>query len=673
MARLPRSAATPPEVDPALAGALGRLAGLPVRRALRDAAAHLAGRRVPVLDGIPIGSERSPEGRSLDGRILEALLDRALRGARGAVFTNSHESRLLAAFALAAAAARRGGPPAPEGVAALLGRTPVPASLPAALEGLRVLDPACGGGSLLVAASLLASGVGARLRLLGRDLSPLASLAASLRLDLLGEGNDVRSGNALAASWPPCDLLLMNPPFLRHEALPAGWKERAVRRSGLSRQADLSAHLVLLAVRHAPVCGLVLPRALETSRSAAPLRAETRARGGFTLSLRSRAAGSFAASVETSLAVWVEGGADGPAAEATVPLDRLGAAELSSLATGRGGRRIRLAPAAPPRRAGGLRVGDVCDVRFGMKTGANGFFHLRPLGGDRYESPLCGEVRLAPGDVAPLLSGLRDAIAPEVARTARVIFRPGDPSPAAQAYVRLGRALGVHVRPTCASRRTWWRVAPDRVPAPVLYPAKVGTRAFAFHNVDGLLEDKKWHALFPRGVEPWLLALLLSSTPIRLAVERGARQLTGAQAIADIDCGVLAAAPFPDPASLGPVLPALRRLHAALARDPVTTDLAAMLLRPAQRELDRLAGSALGMSATAVERDRKDLIRLSAERLARAAQVRAAIVAIPAAGAGRAVPATSDGAAKRRAPARRRTRARRGARLEGPPGARHPR
>jgi hypothetical protein len=168
-------------------------------------------------------------------------------------------------------------------------------------------------------------------------------------------------------------------------------------------------------------------------------------------------------------------------------------------------------------------------------------------------------------------------------------------------------------------------VAPDRSPAPVLYPAKVGTRAFAFHNLDGLLEDKKWHALFPRGVEPWLLALLLSSTPIRLAVERSARQLTGAQAIADIDCGVLAAAPFPDPVSLEPMLPALRRLHAALARDPVTTDLAAMLDRPAQRELDRLAGKALGISAAAVARDRRDLLRLSAERLSRAARVREAI------------------------------------------------
>ena len=625
MAGLSRPAAKLPEVDAALAGALDRLAGIPARRALGEAAAHLAGRRSLLLAGIPAGAERSPRSGALDGRILEALLARALAGARGAVFTSGGDGRVLAAFALASAAARRGGPSAPDGVAALLGKAPAPPSLRAALDGLRVLDPACGGGSLLAAAELLASGTGARLRLLGLDLSPLATLAASLRLDLLGAEHDIRRGDALSRGWPACEIVLMNPPFLRHEVLPAAWKERAVRRSGLSRQADLSTHLVLLALRHAPVCGLVLPRALSTSRSAAPVRAEARARGGFALSLRSGAAGSFAASVETALAVWVEGGVDGAPAEATVALDRLEPAELSALASGLGGRRVRLVREAPARKAGGFRVGDVCDVRFGMKTGANGFFHLRPLGGDRYESALCGEVRLAPGDVAPLLSGLRDAIAPEVARIGRVLFRPGDPSPAALAYVRRGQALGVNARPTCASRRTWWRVAPDRSPAPVLFPAKVGTRAFAFHNVDGLLEDKKWHALFPRGVEPWLLALLLSSTPIRLGVERGARQLTGAQAISDIDCGVLAAAPFPDPASLEPILPALRRLHAALARDPVTTDLAATLDRPAQRELDRLAGKALGMSAAAVERDRRDLLRLSADRLARAARVREAI------------------------------------------------
>jgi hypothetical protein len=623
--RLPRADAIPDDVLPRAAA---RLDGLRPAAALDEAARFLAARGAvdgSPLAGFAVSTERSPRAGAVDGRLLDLLLSRALGGRRGAVFTGGAEARILAAFALARAAARRGGPDPSRGVAALLGVARVPASLRAALDGLVVHDPACGGGALLAAAEVLASGAGARLALRGRDLSPLAVAATERRLALLGADAEVRRGDALAGTWPGCDVLLMNPPFLRHEALPAAWKARAVRASGLSRQADLSAHLVLLALRRAPVCGLVLPRALETSRSAAPLREEARARGGLVLSLRSRAAGSFAASVETSLAVWVEGARDLPAAESRVPLEALGSGELVALAAGGGGRRVHLAREARPRRAAPRRVGDACDVRFGTKSGVNAFFHLRGLGDGRYESALCGEVRLEPGDVVPLLAGLRDAVAPEVARPSRFLFRPEEPSPAALAYVRRGEALGLHRRATCAARKEWWRVAPGRRPAPVLYPAKVGTRAFAFHNVDGLLEDKKWHALFPRDVEAWMLAVVLSSSPVRVAVERGARQLTGAQAIADIDCGVLAAAPFPSPAALGSRRDELRALHDALARDPVTTDLEAMLARPAQLALDLAVGAALGLRRHEVLAERRLLSRLSADRLARASAVRRAI------------------------------------------------
>jgi hypothetical protein len=318
-----------------------------------------------------------------------------------------------------------------------------------------------------------------------------------------------------------------------------------------------------------------------------------------------------------------------------VPLGSLRDAELVALASGRGGRRLRLDRGSTPvggrparaasRREEPRSLSEVCDVRFGMKTGANAFFHLRPLGGGRYRSAAVGEVSLEAGDVAPLLASLRDAAAPEVGRPSRVLFRPDDPSAAALAYLEEGRARGIDRRATCAARRTWWRVAPGRGAAPVLYPAKVGTRAFAFHNREGLLEDKKWHAIFPREVEAWLLAVVLSSSPIRLAVERGARQLTGAQAIADIDCGVLAAVPFPDPARLARVDGELRALHGALARDPVTTDLDAMLARPAQRALDLAVGAALGLGPAAVERERRELSSRIRERLARGARVRAAI------------------------------------------------
>jgi hypothetical protein len=572
-----------------------------------------------------VASELDPAEGALDGRALEAVAQRGLAGARGAVFTAAPEARILAAFALAHAAARRGGPHPAAGVAALLGPGAPPPALRAALDGLVVLDPACGAGALLAAAEILARRVGARLRLRGLELAPLAARASVLRLALLGASAEVDRADALVRTWPACDLLLANPPFVRHESLGSAEKARAARRTGLARQADLAAHFALLSLRWAPVAGLVWPRALSTSRYAAPVRAEARARGGMALWLRSRASGSFAASVDTALAVWVEGGAETAPAEAAVPLAELGDAELGALARGSGSPRLRIRrePRAAAGRAG--RVDDVCAVRFGVKTGCNAFFHLRPSGAGTWRSALAGEVRLAPSDVAPLLSGLKEALAPERAEPRLALFRPARPGAAARAYVAAGEALGVHRRPTCAGRSPWWRLAPGRGPAPVLYPAKVGARAFAFHNSAGLWEDKKWHALFPRGVEPWALAAVLSSTPVRLAIDRAARQLTGAQAIADIDCGVLAAAPFPDPAAIRAVAAELRAVHAALARDPVTTDLAAMLDRAAQRELDLLAGRALGLPPAEVRRARRELLDRVRHRLEHAAGVRRAI------------------------------------------------
>ncbi len=612
---------------PARERALAALAHLDPEASLAAAALRLGGARDGPLAGLEVASERAPSPGRIDGSLLEAICARALGGARGAVFTPAPEARLLAAAGLAHAARRRGGPEPADALEALLAGRP-DAALARALDGALVLDPACGGGALLAAAEALARGVGAALELRGLDVAPLAAQAARARLALLGARAEVRRADALGATWPPADLVLANPPFLRHEALGAQAKARAARASGLSRQADLSAHFAALALRRAPVAALVWPRALDVSRSSAPLVADARARGGFVLRLRSRAAGSFAASVDTLLAVWAEGAADAPGAEAAVPLAELADRELVALARGRGGPRVRLRRAAAPAPAGALRLGDVCDVRFGTKTGCNAFFHLRPAGGRRFASALAGEVRLDEADVLPLLATLKEARAPEAAAPAGVLFRPpARPGEAARRYLAAGERAGVHRRPTCAARSPWWRLAPGRGPAPVLYPAKIGARAFAFLNEAGLWEDKKWHALFPRegGPPAWQLALALSATPVRLAIDEGARQLTGAQAIADVDCRVLAAAPFPAAAALARLARPLEALRAALARDPVTTDLRAMLDRPAQRELDLAVGGALGLSPPDVARARRALVERVEARLAHGAAVRSAV------------------------------------------------
>jgi hypothetical protein len=612
--------------------ALAALAHLEPDAMLAAAARRLGGERAGPLAGIEVASERAPAPGSIDGSLLEAICARALRGARGAVFTPPPEARILAAAGLAHAARRRGGPEAADGIDALLaGRRD--GALAAALDGALVLDPACGGGALLSAADALARGVGARLVLRGLDVSPLAAEAARARLELLGARAEVRCADALGARWLPADLVLANPPFLRHEALGAVAKARATRASGLSRQADLSAHFAAVALRRAPVAALVWPRALDVSRSSAPLLADARARGGFALRLRSRVAGSFAASVDTILAVWAEGAEDAPAAEAAVPLAELSDREIVALARGVGGRRVRLRRAEVPAPSGALRLRDVCDVRFGTKTGCNAFFQLRRSGEGRFASAVAGEVRLEDSDVVPLLATLKEARAPEAATAVKVLFRPlGRPGEAARRYLAAGEGAGVHLRPTCAARSPWWRLAPGRGPAPVLYPAKVGARAFAFLNEAGLWEDKKWHAIFPRegGVPAWQIALLLCATPVRLAIDEGARQLTGAQAIADVDCRVLAAAPFPTPPALARMERPLEDLRTALARDPVTTDLRAMLDRAPQRELDLVVGRALGLSAAEVARHRRTLVDRVESRLAHAAAIRSTLRPSPA-------------------------------------------
>jgi SAM-dependent methyltransferase len=618
--------------SPARERALAALAHLSPEESLAAVSRRLSGDGGGILARLPAGSERRPSLQRIDGSLLEAVCARSLRGARGAVFTPPREAHVLAAFGLAHAARRRGGPPPAAAVASLLaGRRD--AGLARALEGMAVLDPACGAGALLAAAEALSRRQGARLALRGLDVAPLAAEAARARLRLLGARAEVLSGDALAAQWAAADLVLANPPFLRHEALGAAEKERAARASGLPRQADLSAHFAAVAIRRAPVAALVWPRALDVSRSAEPLLADARARGGFVLRLRSRAAGSFAASVDTRLAVWVEGAAEAPEAEASVPLADLADREIAALAGGSGGGRIRLARSPPGRPAAGAEavpLSEVCDVRFGTKTGCNAFFHLRRSGPGAYASALAGEIRLEAHDVVPLLASLKEARAPERAEPARVLFRPERaPGEAALRYVALGEAAGVHARPTCAARSPWWRLVPGRGAAPLLYPAKIGARAFAFLNREGLWEDKKWHALFPRGVPAWQLALALSSTPVRLAIDEGARQLTGAQAIADVDCRILAAAPVPAAGALAGAAAALAELRRALARDPVTTDLAAMLARPAQRELDLLVGRLLGLGRGAVDRSRRALLARVEARLAHGAAVREALAGRP--------------------------------------------
>jgi len=174
-------------------------------------------------------------------------------------------------------------------------------------------------------------------------------------------------------------------------------------------------------------------------------------------------------------------------------------------------------------------------------------------------------------------------------------------------------------RPTCAARDRWYAVTRSRRPAPLILPSKVGERWLVAVNRAGVFEDKKLYGVYPRrGVSLRLLAALLNSTWARYYAEVTCRQMTGAQAIADIDVAVAAQLLIPDPRAISPSL--RRRLEAALveiAHRPIGS-VFDEVQRADRRRLDELVLVALGFKEPTERRAALDELYAAVTRLVRA-------------------------------------------------------
>src|SRR5262249_54521846 len=135
---------------------------------------------------------------------------------------------------------------------------------------------------------------------------------------------------------------------------------------------------------------------------------------------------------------------------------------------------------------------------------------------------------------------------------------------------------------------------------------RVGERWLVAINRAGVYEDKKLYGIFPGpNMSIGLLAALLNSTWARYYAEMTCRQLTGAQAIADIDVAVAEQILLPDPEAI-PV-DGRRQLTAAiraLARRPVSS-IFEEVEREDRRLLDELVLSAIGFSD---DRERREVL-----------------------------------------------------------------
>ena len=285
-------------------------------------------------------------------------------------------------------------------------------------------------------------------------------------------------------------------------------------------------------------------------------------------------------------------------------------------------------PKSKGQRASGLlTLADVASVRRGITTGANDFFYLSRIAalpednvttaGDRRSQARlatngltvvrdsAGRLREIEAELlSPVVFSLKEIPGILLGRVGarRMLFNcsltPNDlAGTRALEYIESGERAGYHRRPTCSSREPWYSVARGMKPAPLIFPSKVGERWLVALNRAQVFEDKKLYGVFPaRRVSALALAALLNSTWARYYAEVTCRQMTGAQAIADIDVSVAEQLLLPDPRTLSAGIK--RKLEAAvvqLSHRPVGSVFEEIKCTD-RRRLDALTLEAIGFS-----------------------------------------------------------------------------
>jgi adenine-specific DNA methylase len=187
----------------------------------------------------------------------------------------------------------------------------------------------------------------------------------------------------------------------------------------------------------------------------------------------------------------------------------------------------------------------VAQVRFGIKTGANEFFYLTEEEIKRR--------KIEKEFLQPIIFSLKEVegyvVNKESLKNKVIICNESKEALEGTnllKYIEVGERKGFNNRPTCNNRKYWYSLGEGWHYAPLIFPAKIGERmpVLLNHNV---FEDKKLYGITPKkSSETLILASLLNSTLTRLFIEFTCRQLTGAQAIADVDVAVVEVLPIID-------------------------------------------------------------------------------------------------------------------------------
>jgi hypothetical protein len=198
-------------------------------------------------------------------------------------------------------------------------------------------------------------------------------------------------------------------------------------------------------------------------------------------------------------------------------------------------------------------LGELAEVRFGVKSGCDKFFFPRDItercleetpdakafkekyGIHPYQTDKVRIVKAGDGSVhlieaaylKPVVMSMmhQERVVIETTQLDRRILLVAERKPKLKGkhvfkYIEYGERESFHTRPTCASRepaRSWYDLAPGK-PPPVLWPLAHQYRHVSFLNPSGVIPNKRLFSVYPAdGIEAEALCGILNSTLVALS------------------------------------------------------------------------------------------------------------------------------------------------------------
>lgn len=172
-----------------------------------------------------------------------------------------------------------------------------------------------------------------------------------------------------------------------------------------------------------------------------------------------------------------------------------------------------------------VRLGDVAEVRFGIKTGANEFFYLDEARARQWE--------IEPEFLVPVIKSPRECksirIDPRELKSKLFLChksREELKGTSALEYIKWGESQGFQKRPSCAGRPRWWDLGARRMPY-LSFNYLIDTTAKTFYAPDGCYFSDNFQdvSIAPELILP--LCASLNSTVFQLMVNVAGRSNFG--------------------------------------------------------------------------------------------------------------------------------------------------